>query len=75
MYKILTMKDKIRVPPIKFSLGLENAVKSSLEGIWEGTVGKGVGVALSVVSLKSVGDGAIHYPVEFQLLSYEPEMH
>ncbi|MFH1445284.1 MAG: DNA-directed RNA polymerase [Nanoarchaeota archaeon] len=82
MYKILTIKDKVRVPPVKFSLGLENAVKSSLEDKWEGTIEKDIGVALSIVSIKEVGegkilagDGAIHYPVDFRLLSYEPDMH
>ena len=81
MYKIMSIKDKIRVPPIKFNLGLENAVKSSLEDRWEGIISKNIGVALSVVSIKEVGegkilagDGAIHFPVEFKLLSYEPEM-
>ncbi|MBU0898426.1 MAG: DNA-directed RNA polymerase [Nanoarchaeota archaeon] len=82
MYKMLTIKDKIRVPPIKFDLGLENAIKSSLEDKWEGTIMKDIGVSLSVDSIKEIGegkilagDGAIHYPVAFQLLSFEPEMH
>jgi len=79
---MLTIKDKIRVPPIKFSLGLKDAIKSSLEDKWEGSIDKGSGVALSVADIKNIeegkilaGDGAIHYPVEFHLLSYEPEMH
>jgi len=82
MYKILTIEDRISVSPSKFGLKLENAVKSSLEGRWEGLVDKSMGVILSVVSVEDIGegkimpgDGAIHYPVSFSLLVYEPEMH
>jgi DNA-directed RNA polymerase subunit E' len=82
MYKMLTVEDKIRVPPAKFSLGPENAVKSSLDERWEGTVDKNLGVVLSVVSIEGTGegkilpgDGAIHYPVTFKVIVYQPEMY
>ena len=82
MYKILTLEDRISVSPSKFGMKLEDAVKSSLEGRWEGLVDKKLGVILSVVSVESIGEGkilvgngSIHYPVSFQLLVYEPEMH
>jgi len=82
MYKIVTVTDKIRVPPSKFSMRLEDAVKSSLEDAWEGLIDRNLGVILSVVSVGSIGegkilpgDGAIHYPVEFDLLVYYPELH
>ena len=82
MYKILTVSDKIRVPPNKFNLPLEEAVKSSLEDRWEGLINKDLGVILSVVSVGEVGegkilpgDGAIHYPATFELLVYHPELH
>jgi DNA-directed RNA polymerase subunit E' len=82
MYKILTVKDKIRVSPAKFRLALEDALQKSLEERWEGVIEKGVGVVLSVVSVENIGegkilpgDGAIHYPVEFRILTYCPEMY
>ena len=82
MYKILTVKDKVRVPPSKFDLTLEEAVKSSLEEKWEGIIDKNLGVVLAVVSVGEIGegkilpgDGAIHYPVEFELLVFYPELH
>jgi DNA-directed RNA polymerase subunit E' len=82
MYKMLTVEDKIRVPPAKFSLGPENAVKASLDERWEGTVDKNLGVVLSVVSIEGTGegkilpgDGAIHYPVTFKVIVYQPEMY
>jgi DNA-directed RNA polymerase subunit E' len=82
MYKILTVKDKIRVPPIKFRYSLEEAVKSSLEDRWEGLIDKKLGVILSVIEVDAVGegkilpgDGSIHYPVSFKILTYFPELH
>jgi DNA-directed RNA polymerase subunit E' len=82
MYKILTVKDKVRVPPSKFGLHMEEAVKASLEDRWEGIIDRRLGVILSVTEVKDVGegailpgDGAIHYPVEFRILVYYPEMH
>lgn len=82
MYKILTVKDKIRVSPVKFSKSLEDAVQKSLEERWEGIIEKGIGVVLSVVSVENIGegkilpgDGAIHYLVGFKILTYYPEMY
>ncbi len=82
MYKILEVQDKIRVAPAKFNLELNDAVKSSLEDKWEGIVDRSLGVVLAVVSLENVGegkilpgDGAIHYPTQFKLMVYQPEIH
>jgi len=82
MYKILSIEDKIRVPPLKFNLNLEDAVKSSLEERWSGLIQRDVGVILTIVSVDNVGegkilpgDGAIHYPVQFKMLVYRPELH
>lgn len=82
MYKILTVKDKIRVPPIKFRYSLQDSVKSSLEDHWEGLIDKKLGVILSIVSVDDVevgrifpGDGSIHYPITFRVLVYFPELH
>ncbi|HLD56939.1 MAG TPA: DNA-directed RNA polymerase [archaeon] len=82
MYKILEVEDKIRVVPAKFSLELNDAVKSSLSDKWEGIVDRSMGVVLAVVSLEDIGegkilpgDGAIHYPAKFKLMVYQPEIH
>lgn len=82
MYKLLTVEDKVRVDPMKFNLGLKEAIKSSLQDTWEGVTDERLGVALAVVSVGDVGegkiitgDGAIHYPVTFDLLTYKPENH
>jgi len=82
MYKILTVKDKIRVPPIKFRYDLKEAVKSSLEDRWGGLIDKKLGVMLSIIDVEDIGegrilpgDGSIHYPVTFNVLIYIPELH
>ena len=82
MYKTIEIQDKIRVPPIKFSMDLEGAVKVSLSDKWEGVVDKRFGVVLAVLSVDSIGegrilpgDGAIHYETAFKLLVYQPELH
>lgn len=82
MYKVVTVEDRIRVPPIKFGLSSEQAIKSSLEDLWEGIIDKRLGVILSVVSIEQVGegkifpgDGGIHYPVTFKVLTFAPEVH
>ncbi len=82
MYKVLHVEDKIRVPPIKFNLALNDAVKSSLEDRWESVTDKRLGVVLGIVSIENVGegkilpgDGAVHYPVTFNMAVYQPELH
>lgn len=82
MFKILTVKDKIRVPPSKFNLALEDAVKESLDDKWAGLINKDLGVILAVVEIGEVGegkilpgDGALYYPVTFKLMVYTPELH
>lgn len=82
MYKIITVHDKVRVPPKMFGSNRDEAIQKSLEERWEGVIDKRLGVILSVISVGDVGegnilpgDGAIHYPADFELLIYHPEMH
>lgn len=82
MFKILTVKDEVRVPPVKFDLDLDEAVKQSLQEQIEGKINADIGVFLVVTDIISVGegkiipeDGAIFYPVEFKLLIYKPEIN
>lgn len=82
MYKIFDASEKIRVPPDKFGMKLEEAVKASLEEKLEGSIDKNLGVILSVMSVDNIGegtiipgDGALWYPVEFRVLTYVPEQH
>jgi len=80
MYKILTIEDKISVPPSLFELSVNEAIKTSLERKWESIVDQTLGVVLAILDVKEVGegkilpgDGSIHYPVTFDALVYIPE--
>ncbi|MBN2102191.1 MAG: DNA-directed RNA polymerase [Candidatus Aenigmarchaeota archaeon] len=82
MYKIFDVEDRVRVPPEKFILEPEEAIKKSLQEKWEGIVEREVGIVLGITEIKNMGegiiipgDGAIYYPVDFKLLSYLPEQH
>lgn len=82
MFKILTVKDEVRVPPVKFDLDLDQAVKESLQDQIEGKMNADIGVFLVVTDILNVGegkiipeDGAIYYPVEFKVLIYKPELN
>ena len=82
MYKIFDVEDRVRVPPEKFILEPEEAIKKSLQEKWEGIVERDVGIVLAITAIKNMGegiiipgDGAIYYPVDFELLSYLPEQH
>jgi DNA-directed RNA polymerase subunit E' len=82
MFKILTIKDEVRVPPTKFSLEINEAVKKSLQEQIEGKLNVDIGVFLAVTEVVEVGegkiipeDGAIYYPAEYKVLAYMPEIN
>ncbi len=82
MFKILTIKDEVRVPPVKFDLELNKAVKESLQETIEGKINSDIGVFLAVTEVSKVGegkiipeDGAIYYPIEYRILVYMPELN
>lgn len=82
MFKILTVKDEVRVPPTKFDLELNKAVKESLQEQVEGKMNPDIGVFLAVTEVMTIGegsiipeDGAIYYPVEYKMLAYRPEIN
>jgi len=78
----MTLKDEVRVPPTKFDLDINQAIKESLQDSVEGKLNPEVGVFLVVTDILSVGegtikpeDGAIFYPSEFKVLAYKPEVN
>jgi len=82
MYRIVTIKTKVKVPPSRFGMPLKKAIKESIAEQYENRINKNFGVGLAVVSVKEVGEGKIlpsdpcvHYPVTFDLLAFKPEMH
>lgn len=82
MFKILSIKDEVRVPPTKFDLDLSEAVKESLQETIEGKINSDIGVFMAVTEILNIGegkimpeDGAIYYPAEFKILTYMPELN
>lgn len=82
MFKMLTVKDMVRVLPTKFNLDTKEAVKESLQETIEGRLNPDIGVFLAVTDVLNIGegkivpeDGAIHYPAEFKVLVFRPEVN
>jgi DNA-directed RNA polymerase subunit E' len=82
MYKIITIEDRIRVPPEKLGLNVGESVKKALQEKIEGTLDPKIGVLLSVVSIDKIGEGRImpedpgvYYQTVFKTLIYKPELH
>lgn len=82
MYKIVTVSDRIRVPPEKFTSNLKDSVKQSITEKLVGVLDTRIGVILSVIDVEKVGEGKIlpgdagaYYMAMFKLLVYKPELH
>jgi len=82
VYKLLTIKDKIRVPPSLFDKKKEESVRNAIKEELIGQLTKNKGVFLELVNIEEIGegiiipgDGAIYYETTFKILVYEPEMH
>jgi DNA-directed RNA polymerase subunit E' len=82
MYKIVTVEDKIRVPPTKLQMNVKQAVKESIAEQLEGILDPRLGVVLVVISIEKVGEGKImagdpgvHYLTQFKLLTFKPELN
>jgi DNA-directed RNA polymerase subunit E' len=82
MYKIITVKDRVRVPPEKLGLPLKESIKAALKDGIEGELNPMLGIVLAIISVDEVGEGRIlpedpgvHYEATFKILSYKPELH
>lgn len=82
MYRILTVQDRIRVPPEKIGKKVKEAVREAIAERFEGVLDSKLGVIMAVVSVDEVGEGkilagdpGIHYLTKFKIMVYRPEMH
>ena len=82
MYKILTVRDTVRVPPSRFDEPLEEVVLDVLRKNYEGLTDKDVGVILAITEVKEIGtgriimgDGASYHNTTFEALVYKPELN
>ncbi len=81
MFYKVKVKDHIRVPPDKFGTDLKQAVVESIKNKFSGYISKELGLVIDVSDVDEVGegiiipgDGASYYQVEFELLTFEPEL-
>ena len=80
MYKVVTIRDRLRVSPDKFGGNIQKAIKESIIEKFNGMVNKNM-YFLAFIGLKEVGDGiivpgdgAVFYDSIFEFLAYEPEL-
>ena len=81
MYKRLDIADSIRVPPENLGEDLEESVKGALRKNAEGSISEQAGVILGVEEVNSIEggeiepeDAGVHYDVEYEAISYQPEL-
>ena len=82
MYRIVTISDRIRVPPERIGMDLKEAVLASIEEQFEGLFDPKIGLILCCVGIDEIGEGkikpndpGIFYQVKFKLLTFKPELH
>jgi DNA-directed RNA polymerase subunit E' len=82
MYKILTVEDRIRVPPEKLGMKIKDAVKAAIADKYEGLLDPSLGVVLAVIDIEKIAEGhiipndpGVYYQSQFKLLTFKPELH
>ncbi len=81
MFYRTKIQDHIRVPPEKFNLELNDAVIGTIKYKYEGYISKDLGIVIDVSKIGEIGqgviipgDGAPYYKVDFELLTFKPEL-
>ena len=82
MYRIVTIKAKIKVPPTRFGMNIKKSIKESIAETYEGLLNDKLGVGLAITKINEIGEGkflpgdaSAHYPVNFDILTFKPEIH
>ncbi|AEK73025.1 DNA-directed RNA polymerase subunit E' [Thermococcus sp. 4557] len=82
MYKLLKIKDVVRIPPRMFTMEPKEAAKLVLRETYEGIYDRDEGVVLAILDVDEIGqgvivpgDGATYHEVVFNVLVWKPEMH
>lgn len=81
MYKILRLKDTVRIAPQHLGDDVTNAVRIGLIDKLEGQTDKKIGALVAIIDVVEIGeghilagDGAIYYDVIFDAVVYKPEL-
>jgi DNA-directed RNA polymerase subunit E' len=81
MYYKNKLTDHIRLPPDLFDMDLKDALRKRIQEKFEGYISKEIGIVIDVLSVGNIGegvilpgDGAPFYQIDFELLTYRPEL-
>ncbi|SDJ72718.1 DNA-directed RNA polymerase, subunit E' [Halovenus aranensis] len=81
MYKRVTLRDTVEVPPEHLADVTPDLVKKLLQDKLEGRVDEDVGSVVSVIDVRDIGEGAVlhnepgvYYEAEFDALTFDPQM-
>jgi DNA-directed RNA polymerase subunit E' len=81
MYKRVTLRDTVEVPPEHLADVTPDLVKKLLQDKLEGRVDEDVGSVVSVIEVHDIGEGAVipnepgvYYEAEFDALTFDPQM-
>lgn len=82
MYKLIEIKDTVRVPPSRFNEPLKEVIIDILKKTYESLTDADLGVILAITEVKDIGvgrvvmgDGASYHDVVFEALVYKPEVN
>ena len=79
MYKLVSVKDTVRVPPNMFGQKIDESVINVLRNTYENRVDNNIGVVLAISKVKDIssgriipGDGASYHDLVFEALVFQP---
>ncbi|HDN51279.1 MAG: DNA-directed RNA polymerase [Thermoplasmata archaeon] len=82
MYYLVNMENTIRIPPSYIGEDLDEVSEHIVRETFEGTMDKEHGIIVVARNVKRLGegyilhgDGAIYQHVEFEAITFKPEMH
>jgi len=82
MYKLVTVKDTVRVPPTMFGKKIDESVIEVLRQKYENRIDTDHGVVLAISKVSEIGpgriipgDGAVYHDLAFEALTFQPRLH
>lgn len=82
MFYKIELEDHIRVPPEQFSKDNKEAILEEIKMKYAGYISKELGIVVDVIQIKKIGegiiipgDGAAYFSVEFEIITFKPELH
>jgi DNA-directed RNA polymerase subunit E' len=82
LFRIYRLRDIVRIDPAKIDKALEETAFEEIRKKYEGLRDKNLGIVIAITNIKvdpmgiiPLGDGAPHYRVEFDALTYVPTIN